>query len=105
MLEDIDYIIRTEHRHLNQTANSGPAKKQLNYPKDTPLLQYFEEPDPHKRLELQKQDTFKISNVVTSVERNSTNSSFMSGISDVEDKIEKDFPTSIKLNYKPLVIK
>ena len=29
----------------------------------------------------------------------------MSGFSDVEEKIDKDFPTSIKLNYKPLVIK
>jgi hypothetical protein len=51
MLEDIDYIIRTEHRHLNQTSD-GPAKKQLSYPKDTPLLQYFEETDPEKKLKL-----------------------------------------------------
>jgi len=36
---------------------------------------------------------------------NSTNSSFMSGFSDVEEKIDKDFPTNIKLSFKPLVIK
>jgi len=29
----------------------------------------------------------------------------MSGFSDVEEKIDKDFPTNIKLDFKPLVIK
>ena len=103
MLEDIDFIIRSEHRNLNQTAN-GPSKKQLSYPKDTPLLQYFEEPDLEKKLQLQKQDKLKITSAAP-IDKNSTNSSFMSGFSDVEEKIDKDFPTSIKLNFKPLVIK
>ena len=103
MLEDIDFIIRSEHRNLNQTAN-GPSKKQLSYPKDTPLLQYFEEPDLEKKLQLQKQDKLKITSAAP-IDKNSTNSSFMSGFSDVEEKIDKDFPTSIKLTFKPLVIK
>lgn len=101
MLEDIDSIIRQELKTMSQI-DQGPVKKQLAYNKDQPLLQYFEESDPKRKQELKNKGTLKLE---ISKPLNSTTSSLISGFSEFDYQKDKEFPTSIRLDFKPLVIK